>query len=401
MLNLSPDQQAAVDLVLASRVAVLTGGPGTGKTTVARRIIDSIVDVDGIGYSDIALCAPTGKAAKRLSEQTGLEARTIHRTLGFVPCGNGSFAHDRHNPLPQRLILCDESSMVDVELCASLLAAVAPGSRLLLVGDADQLPSVGPGAVFRDVIASGVIPVARLTTLHRQDPRSYIAANARAVLNGELPTLADDSKDFWFYDTGEDAEAAAEKIRALCIESPTLQVLAPQRKSVVGVDALNEQLREVLNPPDRAGEKVWDLGDAKLGKLRRLDRVIQIRNDYKIGVMNGEIGTVADLDDRQAQVDLGDRVATYTKAQAKTGLRLAYAVTIHKSQGSEYDGVAIPVHTANAFMLSRALLYTAITRGKKQVHLVGNRKALRMAVRKVGDAKRYTGLQGLLRGAAQ
>jgi len=394
-LTLSPDQRAAVDTVLTSRLAILTGGPGTGKTTVAKTILEEVTEADQLRPHEIALCAPTGKAARRLSEQTARSASTIHRLLGFDP--RGGFEYNADCQLPFRFVLIDEASMVDVELGADLLEAIPDGCRVLFVGDADQLPSVGPGNVLRDLIASGAVPVARLTTLHRQDERSWIARIARAVLEGKLPTCPADAIDFFWHEA-EEADDAAGIIEQLCRENPALQVLAPQKKSAVGVEALNERLQQAINPRG-ADAEAWKLGDGSL--VRERDRVIQIKNDYALGVMNGEIGDVvgfADVRDewsnktyRVMRVDLGDRIVDFQRAQC-SGLRLAYAVTIHKSQGSEYDGIVVPVHSCNSHMLSRSLLYTAITRGKRVVHLVGNRSGLKRAVRKANDAKRYTGL---------
>lgn len=396
MITLDQSQRAALDLVLRSRVAILTGGPGTGKTTVCHHLLAELSERDGLLPHEIALCSPTGKAAKRLAEQTHRPASTIHRLLGYDPSAGG-FIHDATDRLPYRLILVDEASMIDAELGAALLCAVADGARVVFVGDVDQLPSVGPGRVLADVIDSGTIPTARLTQIHRVDERSWISRNARRVLEGKAPVIAEDSKDF-FWTPCDDAEHVADEIERLCLAEPSTQVLAPQKSGACGVEALNKRLQAArLPPPKNAAEcdetPAWRLSDDS--EMREGDRVIHVKNDYKLGVMNGETGDVVRLDERMCRVDLGDRIVDYARGQAKN-LRLAYALTIHKSQGSEYEHVAIPVHTSHSFMLSRSLLYTAITRGKKTVRLVGDDTGLQRAGRNKQAQRRQTGLRRLL-----
>jgi exodeoxyribonuclease V alpha subunit len=397
-LQLDPTQQRAVEMALEHRVSIITGGPGTGKTTIVKAILSELGDVE------VALCAPTGKAARRLEEQVNKDrgpgqerwlVSTIHRLLAFNPA-EGGFTFCAGFPLPQQVVIIDESSMVDVELAAALLDAVSDGARVVFVGDADQLPSVGPGSLLRDLVASEQIPVTRLTTIHRQQSESAIPYAARAVLAGELPEPGVDVLWTEREDPAEVAalvvDTAAQLPLARKLARSDVQVLCPQRTTPIGVNALNERLQELLNPA-AAGRPEWKVGG---GTLREGDRVMHVKNNYRLGVMNGEIGEITAAGD-ELVVDFGDRTVDYSRGAASE-LTLCYATTIHKSQGSEYPAVIVPVHTSNSYMLSRALLYTAITRGKQLVWLVGNRKGLKRAVRNAETAKRYSALASRLQG---
>ena len=387
MMELDPSQLAAVELACTASFGVITGGPGTGKSTSLRVALDRM-DMAGQSY---ALAAPSGKAAKRMTEATGRPASTIHRLLGWTPFG---WTYRADNPLEQSCIIIDESSMVDVELAADLLDAIAPHTRLILTGDANQLPPVGPGRMFGELVESNAVPVARLSTVHRSAAESWVCVNAPKVLAG-VPIDLSPHHDFRFVE----AESQEDVARAIALlvgqdEYRGAQVLAPQRNTECGVEALNTRLQARLNPPggDRAE---WKLGD-KL--LRCGDRVIQTANNYKLcstdglaGVFNGEVGDIVALEERLV-VDFGDRRVAYSKGDAATGLDLAYALSVHKSQGSEFPYVIFAVHSAHTFMLSRPLFYTAITRAKKGVILVGNQKGLSVACSAKEPPKRQTAL---------
>ena len=330
---------------------------------------------------------PTGRAAKRLTETTGREAKTIHRLLEFDPA-LGGFKRDAANPLDLDLLVVDETSMVDVVLMYQLLRAVPRRACLVLVGDVDQLPSVGPGAVLADVIASGAVPVVRLTEIFRQAGRSWIVRAAHAVRRGEVPeSAAPGQGDFYFVEANEPS-AAVERIVTMVRERipkrfgldpfRDVQVLTPMNRSELGAHALNARLQAVLNPP-AGGAEVERFG----WKFRAGDKVLQTRNNYQKEVFNGDIGRVASVDEseREVVVDFDGKPVAYDFGELDE-ISLAYALTIHKAQGSEYPAVVVPVHTQHFLMLRRNLLYTGLTRGKKLVVLVGSRKALEMAVRR-------------------
>jgi exodeoxyribonuclease V alpha subunit len=391
--EMDSDQQLALNLALSSKVMVVTGGPGTGKTWTVNRIIQAL------GDRRIDLAAPTGKAAKRMSEMTGRPARTIHRLLEFNPL-MGGFQCDLQSPLDCDTLIIDETSMIDVSLMAALLDAVTNRTQLVFVGDVDQLPSVGPGRVLSDMIDSGVIPTARLQTLHRQAAESYINVNAQRVNRGEKLLLSKDAGDFWFY-----GEEAAENIPAIIDKAvqaiqakfgftgEDIQVLCPQKRSAIGTVELNKRLREVLNP-----------GATKLSGVPFCvgDRVIQTKNNYKLMIFNGDIGRVMDADKEYLYLafeDLKGEVQVSYPLDKLDELQLAYALTIHKSQGSEFPAVIIPVHTCNYMMLKRNLIYTGITRAKKFVLLVGTMKAVNLAIRTVDASQRFTNLKAFLREA--
>jgi exodeoxyribonuclease V alpha subunit len=402
-IALAPQQAEAVRRALLEPVLVITGGPGVGKTTIVRGIV-AILGRQGLR---IALAAPTGRAAKRLSEATGHPAATLHRLLEWRPA-EGLFSRNHTNPLDADLLVVDEASMLDIRLAADLVNALADGTRLVLVGDVDQLPSVGPGTVLRDVIGSGRVPTVRLTEIFRQAAASLIVTNAHRIHDGDLPELgaapaegpSADRRDFFFLE--EDTPArAAEVVRDLVVtrlprryglHPHEIQVLAPMHRGELGAGNLNQLLQEALTAGAeevKSGGRVFRVGD----------RVMQLRNDYDKDVYNGDIGQVvrASATDGEVVIRVDDRSISYALDELDE-LGLAYAATVHKSQGSEYPAVIVPVHTQHYVMLQRNLLYTAVTRGKRLVILVGTRKALGIAVRNGDIAARCSGLAGRLRG---
>ena len=399
-LALAAGQADAVRTALASKVSVITGGPGVGKTTIVNAIL-RILSAKGI---DILLCAPTGRAAKRMSEATGFEAKTIHRLLEVDP-RTGGFKRDGENPLDCGLLVVDETSMVDVLLMRSLLAAVPDGAALLIVGDVDQLPSVGPGQVLADIIASGAVPVVRLTEVFRQAARSRIVTVAHGINRGAIPDLSrpEGESDFYFV-AAEDPETAVSRIVELVKTriprrfglDPVrdVQVLCPMNRGGAGARSLNIELQAALNP---AGErKVERFG----WTFAAGDKVMQIENDYDKEVYNGDIGAVVDVDP-----EAGELIARFEGRDLLYGfgeldaLVPAYAATVHKSQGSEYPAVVIPVLTQHYAMLKRNLLYTGVTRGKRLVVLVGQKKAVAIAVRNASGRRRWSKLDEWLAGA--
>ncbi|MGW6691198.1 SF1B family DNA helicase RecD2 [Streptomyces sp. NPDC054961] len=400
--KLAPGQRDAVRLALTRRVAVLTGGPGCGKSFTVR----SIVELARAKKAKVVLAAPTGRAAKRLAELTGAEASTVHRLLELKPGGDA--AYDRERPLDADLVVVDEASMLDLLLANKLVKAVAPGAHLLLVGDVDQLPSVGAGEVLRDLLAEGgPVPAVRLTTIFRQAQQSGVVTNAHRINTG-LPPVTDGLPDFFLFPEEDTEEAgklavdvAARRIPARFGLDPRrdVQVLAPMHRGPAGAGHLNGLLQQAVTParPDlpekRFGGRVFRVGD----------KVTQIRNNYEKGangVFNGTVGVVTglDLDEQRLTVRTDeDEEVAYEFAELDE-LAHAYAVTIHRSQGSEYPAVVIPVTTGAWMMLQRNLLYTAVTRAKKLVVLVGSRKALAQAVRTVSAGRRYTAVAPRLSG---
>ncbi|MFD8978829.1 ATP-dependent RecD-like DNA helicase [Streptomyces sp. NPDC059564] len=399
---LAPEQRDAVRLALTRRVAVLTGGPGCGKSFTVR----SIVELARAKKAKVVLAAPTGRAAKRLSELTGAEASTVHRLLELKPGGDA--AYDRDRPLDADLVVVDEASMLDLLLANKLVKAVAPGAHLLLVGDVDQLPSVGAGEVLRDLLAEGgPVPAVRLTRIFRQAQQSGVVTNAHRINTG-VPPITDGLPDFFLFPE-EDTEAAgvlavdvaARRIPARFGLDPRrdIQVLAPMHRGPAGAGNLNGLLQQAITParpnlPEkRFGGRVFRVGD----------KVTQIRNNYEKGangVFNGTVGVVTDLDLDEQRLTVRteeDEEVGYEFAELDE-LAHAYAVTIHRSQGSEYPAVVIPVTTGAWMMLQRNLLYTAVTRAKKLVVLVGSRKALGQAVRTVSAGRRYTAVAPRLSG---
>jgi exodeoxyribonuclease V alpha subunit len=397
-IRLAPEQREAIRLGLSEKLLVVTGGPGTGKTTLVRGII-RILEKKRVR---IHLAAPTGRAAKRLSESTGREAKTIHRLLEFSP-KSGGFERNAEHPLEADLIIVDEVSMVDQVLAYSLLKAVPVQGRLILVGDVDQLPSVGPGDFLGEVIASTVAPVVRLGTIFRQAEDSRIIVNAHRVNAGEMPILAGEGEesDFHFVEREEPEEALDTIAKLVSQRIPRrfgfhpiddVQVLTPMHRGVLGATNLNATLQQLLNP---TGDEV----NRGSRLFRTGDKVIQLRNNYDLEVFNGDIGRIVAIDavEREVRVRFDERVVTYDAA-ALDELSLAYACSIHKSQGSEYPCVVIPIHTQHYVMLRRNLLYTGITRAKRLLVLVGTRKALSIAVRNRQVDPRCTRLAERLRG---
>lgn len=398
-IRLAEQQIEAIRYALNSSVLVITGGPGTGKTTLLRALLD-LFKTQG---QKVALASPTGRAAKRLSEATGREAKTVHRLLEFGPTGeSGRFGRNETNRLDASVVVIDEASMLDLMLTLQLTKALRPGTRLILVGDADQLPSVGAGSVLRDLIDSGSVPVVRLTEVFRQAKESLIVTNAHRVNRGEIPEV-NQGRDFFLVEE-DDHERIAHTVCELvserlpryfgCDPSSDIQVLAAVRGTQAGIDALNEALRDVLNPPAsgrselRVGDRSWRVGD----------KVMQIRNNYDLGVWNGDIGHIERLDEEQGQimVRIDERGVSYALDQLDE-LAPAFAMTIHKSQGNEFPVVVVPlVHTMRA-MMSRNLLYTAITRARQVVVLVGSRWALSMYVSNAEVTKRHSRLADRLR----
>jgi len=391
-ISLAPEQREAIRRAVTSKVLVVTGGPGTGKTTLVNGIIQ-ILEKKG---RRILLAAPTGRAAKRMAETTGREAKTIHRLLEFDP-KTMSFLRDRERPLEADIVIVDEASMIDTVLAYSLLKAVPPSCQLVLVGDVDQLPSVGPGSVLSDVIDSGAVDVVRLAHIFRQAEASLIVTNAHRVNHGEMPRLPTPgaSADFFFVEKSE-PEDVLEALRVIVKTRvpekfgfdpvDDIQVLTPMHRGLLGAASLNAELQALLNP-----QGAFVIHGSRL--LRTGDKVMQIRNNYDLEVFNGDIGRIEALDEveRTLSVQFDGRSVTYERADLDE-LVLAYACSIHKSQGSEYPCVVIPIHTQHYVMLQRNLLYTGITRARKLVVLVGTRRALAIAVKNAKTEMRFTRL---------
>lgn len=408
-LRLAQGQTAAVARALASKVFVLTGGPGTGKTTLIKAII-SLTEECGLR---VLLAAPTGRAAKRLEEASGLRARTIHRLLEFSP-KTGHFTRDEERPLNVDTLIVDESSMIDLALFDALTRALPPHARLVLVGDVDQLPSVGAGDVLRDVIASGVVPVARLTEIFRQSGQSAIVESAHRVNRGELPEPGEGDTDFFHVERPDSASAAQTILELVRERIPRrygfdplwdVQVLAPMYKGHAGVEKLNQVLQSALNPNPAGGPTPEELllgagrdERRRITQLRAGDKVLQLRNNYDKEVFNGDVGRVAEVDDDEGRVvvHFEGKPVTY-EGDSVEELQLAYALSVHKSQGSEYPVVVLSLQKEHFPMLQRNLLYTALTRGKKLVVVVGAKRALELAVQNAQHRERYSKLADRLR----
>jgi exodeoxyribonuclease V alpha subunit len=395
-INLDEDQVNAARRALQEKVFIITGGPGTGKTT----LLMSLLAVLRRANVTFALAAPTGRAAKRMTESTGEEAATLHRLLEYAP-REGGFQRNSDNPLQVDVIIVDEASMVDIALMDHLLAAIEPHTHLILVGDVDQLPSVGPGSVLRDLIESQSVPVATLRRIFRQDQQSLIVVNAHRILQGQTLQFSDarERRDFDFI-ARESEEEILETIKELLREripqwlgaSPeeiaqSVQVLTPMHRGLLGTIQLNRDLQTLFNPAGQALERAGMT-------LRVRDKVMQLRNNYDKGVFNGDLGRIIsiDRDDGKISVDYDDRIVDYDSDEWDE-ITLAYATSIHKSQGSEYPVVVLPLHTSHYIMLYRSILYTAVTRGKNLVIVVGSHKALGMAIRNVRVEIRNTGLK--------
>jgi exodeoxyribonuclease V alpha subunit len=397
-LALAESQQRALRLALCSKLLVITGGPGVGKTTLVNSTL-KILSAKGV---EVALCAPTGRAAKRLSESTGLEGRTIHRLLETDP-KSGGFKRGEEHPLECDLLVVDETSMVDVPLMRALLKALPDHAALLLVGDVDQLPSVGPGQVLADVIGSGAVPVVRLTEVFRQAAQSRVIVNAHRINRGQMPELdAVEDSDFFFVEAAEPEEGVRRLLTVVCERIPArfgldpirdVQVLCPMNRGGLGARSLNLELQQALNPP----------GELRVERFGYTfcpgDKVMQVTNDYDRDVFNGDLGVITgmDLAERELTVSFDGRAVVYGFEELDE-LVLAYATTIHKAQGSEYPAVVIPLTTQHYAMLARNLLYTGVTRGKRLVVLVGQRRALAIAVKNQAGRRRWSKLHERLGG---
>ena len=404
--SLSQQQRQAVETAATARVTVLTGGPGSGKTFTTRTIVRLWHQ---LGYR-VALAAPTGRAAQRLSEVVGQPAQTLHRLLAFEPRTMG-FKHNADNPLPQQAVVVDEASMLDLFLAHALLKAVSPQAQLLVVGDADQLPSVGPGMVLRDLIDSGQVPVACLSEVFRQAAQSAIVQVAHQIDRGRVPQIETISRhpqsNCLQYDPGEEPERNVWLIGQVFERflpqqgfDPTrdAQLLCPMTRGALGTRNFNRVLQEQLNPA--APEKA-EL--ARGGQVLRVgDRVIQQQNDYQRGAFNGDLGTIEAIDttEQEVTVDFGNQTVSYDYADLDE-LDLAWAITVHKSQGSEYPVVVLPLHKQHYPMLSRHLFYTAVTRAQQLCVVIGSYRAIAMATKRVAERQRYTRLQQRLQPQAQ
>jgi exodeoxyribonuclease V alpha subunit len=395
---LEPEQRDAITHALSHKMLVITGGPGTGKTTLLIALLKILKHAE----VSFALAAPTGRAAKRMAELSGEEARTIHRLLEYNP-HEGGFQRDEGDPIQASVIVVDEASMLDLPLFDHLLTAVAPESHLVLVGDVDQLPSVGPGSVLRDLIDSKAVPVVVLKRIFRQAGESLIVQNAHRILRGEQLALDADSdrRDFVFIarEREEDAlgviqELVKERIpRRFGVDgAQDIQLLSPMHRGLLGTVNLNRELQQLLNP---AGLSIERGGTT----FRLNDRVMQLRNNYDKGIFNGDLGKIAavNIEEGELVVDFDGKRVQYD-ADDLDEIGLAYAISVHKSQGSEYPVVIIPLHTAHFPMLHRSILYTAVTRGRELVVLVGSKRAVAMAIRNIRIEKRFTGLKEKLAG---
>jgi exodeoxyribonuclease V alpha subunit len=398
-IYLAPEQREAVLAALAHKVLIVTGGPGTGKTTIVRFILAMVQGA----MEAIFLAAPTGKAAKRLAEATGHPASTIHRLLGAGPKG---FERNAQLPLEAELLIVDESSMIDTLLMEALLDALPSHARLVLVGDVDQLPSVGPGRVLGDLIESGRIPVVRLERVFRQSDQSRITANAHRIRKGEMPDLSRPAgealMDFYFMPESDPARIVEKIVTLLTERIPgrfgfdplqDVQVMTPMHRGLTGAQHLNQVLQDALNPKGRElifGEHRYRVGD----------RVMQTRNDYEKQVFNGDMGTIAawQPESGRLEIQFDERRVTYERKDLEN-VSLGYAITVHKAQGSEYPAVIVPVTTQHAIMLQRNLLYTALTRARRLAVLLGTEQAIAMAVRNAKPDVRFTGLPARLRNA--
>lgn len=392
-IQLAQKQKEAIKACLHHGVLVLTGGPGTGKTTVIKGIL-SILKAQGL---KIRLAAPTGRAAKRLSETTGQKALTIHRLLEANNLAQDDnlklgFSKDIDDQLDADVIILDEVSMVDIVLMHHFFNAVPDGCRIILVGDTDQLPAVGPGSVLKDIIRSQKIPAIRLDEIFRQAQTSMIIQNAHIINAGRLPDLRKQYSDFVFYELNDDT-SITQKILDLCTKDlphegfdvlKDVQVLSPMHRFLCGVENLNLMLQEQLNPKKNQDELKYSSQTFRVG-----DKVMHIRNNYQKNVFNGDIGFIQDINNEKLTVDYFDHIVTYEKNELNE-LTLAYASSVHKSQGSEYKVVIIPLSTSHYIMLQRNLLYTAITRAKQKVIIIGSKKALMTAIQSNRTQKRYT-----------
>lgn len=390
-------QREALKMAFENPVCVITGGPGTGKTMIIRAIIE--ISKEKTPKKRISLCAPTGRAAKRMAESTGMDASTIHRLLGFSP--DEGFGFNMDNPLPTDMLICDESSMLDVHLARALVSAIRSGTSLVFVGDVNQLPSVGPGNVLRDIIKSGTVPTVTLEQVYRQSQGSYISLNAAAVLRGDFDDIQFSGTDdfFWAGIRGKELqpEEKAEAITTLltmCVErllelnhkAQDIQVLCPMRKGKLGVTELNKVLQRIYNP----GATPFFVGKERQFCIG--DRVMQTKNNYDKDVFNGDQGVIVSATDKEAVIDFDGRLVTYPR-QDLGEITLSYAMTVHKSQGSESRAVILVLAKAHYMMLQRSILYTGITRARERCVLIGEKAAVKMAVSSNNVALRNTCLE--------
>ncbi len=401
-LELGHDQRQAVIAATHNRFSIITGGPGVGKTT----ILDAILQILGAKKVRTILCAPTGRAARRLQESTTHDASTIHRLLEVEP--EAGFTRNANKPLDGDLFIVDEASMVDVRLMASFLSAIPPEGNVVLVGDIDQLPSVGPGNVLRDIIDSEVATVTRLHRIYRQAESSRIVTAAHKVNRGERPELKNDAKSDFFFIERDSPEAIADTLKHLIAERipegfgldprDEIQVLTPMHGKSLGTKELNQLLQNTLNPPAQLKFEIERFGQT----FRTGDKVIQLRNNYEKDVFNGDIGHISEITAEPVRITVTfdrHRLVVYDPGELDE-LQLAYAITIHKSQGSEFPAVVIPLSTQHYILLQRNLLYTAMTRGKSLVIVVGEKKALDFALSRSESGHRYSGLAERLKGEA-
>ena len=403
-IRFASQQREAIHIAMSTRAMILTGGPGTGKTTT----VVGMIRLFGVEGRRITLTAPTGRAAKRLSETTGSEAKTIHRLLEFSPQNNG-FKRNRQNPLDTDVVIVDETSMVDLVLMNRLMQAIRPSTTVILIGDTDQLPSVGAGNVLRELIDSQKIPVIQLTEIFRQAQESMIVTNAHRINKGDFPELTGGTDRNFFFMEEEDPEAITELICSLIADRlprhydyhpvDDIQLLCPMRRGTLGTENLNRRLQEILNPEyttpvshplekSRFGARSYKRMSEPAGRsqtaggFRIGDKVMQVRNNYDYDVFNGDIGRVVAIEhiDKKVYIQFPDKQVAYDTADLGE-LVLAYATTVHKAQGSEYPVVVIPLHTQHYLMLQRNLLYTGITRAKERVVIVGTKRAIGICIR--------------------